>query len=83
MDVIKLMVLTWGDYVGLLEWIPSAFICFLLRQKEREILTLSHKRGSNTMAQRDAGLEDWSDVVIRQRMSAAVRSRKRQERILL
>lgn len=57
MDVIKLMVLTWGDDVGLLEWIPSAFACFLLRQKEREILTLSHKRGSDMMAQRDVGLK--------------------------
>ena len=30
-----------------------------------------------------AGLEDWSDVVIRQRMSTAIRRWKRQERILL
>ena len=82
MDVIKLMVLTWGDYVGLLEWIPSAFICFLLRQKEREILTLSHKRGSNTMAQRDAGLEDWSDMATSQGMPAAIRKCKRQEESL-
>jgi len=76
------MVLTWGDYVGLLEWIPSAFTCFLLRQKEREILTLSHKRGSNTMAQRDAGLEDWSDVATSQGMPAAIRKWKRQEESL-
>lgn len=73
MDVIKLMVLTWGDDVGLLEWIPSAFACFLLRQKEREILTLSHKRGSDMMAQRDVGLEDWSDTATSQGMPAAIR----------
>lgn len=29
-----------------------------------------------------AGLEEWSDVVTRQRMSVAIRSLKRQERIL-
>ena len=71
MDVIKLVVLTWRDYVGLLEWIPSAFTCFLLRQKQREILTLSHKKGNDMTAQSDVGFEDWSDKATSQGMPAA------------
>lgn len=83
MDVIKLMVLTWGDYVGLLEWVLNAFTCFLLRQKQREILTLSHKKGSNMTAQSDVGLEGWSDKATSQGMPAAIRKWERQEEILL
>ena len=84
-DVIKLRVLTRGDYLGLSEWIPNAITCILLRGKQREILTVSHRGGGDVkMAQReDVGLEDWSDAATSQGTPEATKTWKREEQILL
>ena len=78
----------WGVYLDYLNAIKG----ILIRRRQREIshthihiYRVGTRRSQYEDGQRltGAGLEDQSDVVIRQRMSAAVRSRKRQERILL
>lgn len=79
----------WGVHLDYL----NAGKGILIRRRQREISHThihTYRVGTRRSQYEDgaerltgAGLEDWSDVVIRQRMSAAVRSRKRQERILL